>query len=100
MNTEQRFKDKDELQAWLISKRIPEDKSKTASDTLFDQGFDSPNSLMGISSADLQLCGLAIPLAQLLSNKLEKQQQQHDTVSCVVVYVFLCSNVLKMKNAH
>eukprot|EP00978_Attheya_sp_CCMP212_P003994 scaffold8532_cov65-Attheya_sp.AAC.1 len=92
MNEEETFENKDELQAWLVfHKGVPEDKAAMAAETLFDREFDSPSSLMGISSSNLQTCGLAIPLAQLLSNKLEKQQHPNAILKVCAEMGRLCS---------
>jgi hypothetical protein len=66
----------------LVLQGVPETKATAAAVTLFDKAFDSPSTLLGISSADLQASGLAIPLAQLLSNKLKPQQQQDGELRC------------------
>lgn len=49
----------------------------TAADMLFEVGFTYPSTLLGISSENLRACcSVSIPLATLLSNKLQKQQDE------------------------
>jgi hypothetical protein len=77
--SEQEFANAEELKAWLSSQGVPEPKATAAALILFHKDFDSPSTLKGIRSVDLQRSGLSIPLAQLLSKM----------VSCVAVLVFI-----------
>jgi hypothetical protein len=80
--SEERFQDAADLEAWLKRQYVDPEKAEEAAPIVFDKGFDSPSTLMGISSADLQASHLAIPLAQSLSNKLKPQQQQNGELRC------------------
>ncbi|KAL3931283.1 MAG: hypothetical protein SGARI_004247 [Bacillariaceae sp.] len=74
--SEEQFEDAAALEAWLVSRGVLQNKAKDAAGILFTKGFDSPSSLIGISSGDLKESGLSIPTAQTLSNKLREEEQQ------------------------
>ena len=45
---------------------------------LFEAGFTYPSTLLGITSDNLRArCSISIPIATLLSNKLQKHQDEH-----------------------
>lgn len=85
MSEETEFETKEQLEAWLREDRKVHPRMATpAADMLFPDFF-LPSTLLGQSSDSLRAVGLSIPMAQHLSAKLERQQQQpilQRTVSC------------------
>ena len=81
------FKDASELKVWLEGKVVRKKVASTTASTLFEQGFDKPLTLLGISSEHLVLSGLSIPSAYELSNALK----QVSLNLCFVVFHLLCS---------
>ena len=68
---EEKFENANALKEWLIRQGAEVAKAGSAATTLFPHGFDLPSTLIGISSANLQTCGLSIAAAQHLSNMLK-----------------------------
>lgn len=95
MAEEEVFGTEGALKAWLESKGVGERKAAEAAPVLFDKGFDNPDTLNGISSTQLERNGLTTPLAQLLSNKLAKPQQQDGKLTCCRLFScsLCCSNI-------
>lgn len=79
------FKDASELKVWLEGKGVRERVASMTASTLFEQGFYKPLTLLGISSEQLERCGLSIPSANELSNALEKQVSLN-----LCVWFFVC----------
>ncbi|KAG7341278.1 hypothetical protein IV203_023229 [Nitzschia inconspicua] len=73
MDPDKDFTSPDELQQWIENKGVSPKKAAQTAATLFKHGFDSPSTLIGISSANLQQVGIPVPVAQSLSNKLKRQ---------------------------
>ena len=76
MEEEKKFKSKDELEDWLKSRGVDEEKSSKVAGKLFSAEYDTPLALINISSDALRQDGLSNPLAQYISNKLQVQQQK------------------------
>ena len=66
------FKDVSELKVWLEGKGVRKKVASTTASTLFKKGFDTPSTLLGISSEQLERSGLSIPFANELSNALKQ----------------------------
>ena len=66
------FKDASELKVWLEGKGVRKKVASMTASTLFEQGFDTPSTLLGISSEHLERSGLSIPSANELSNALKQ----------------------------
>ncbi len=66
------FKDASELKVWLEGKGVRKKVASMTASTLFEQGFDTPSTLLGISSEQLERSGLSIPSANELSNVLKQ----------------------------
>ena len=59
--SEEEFNDAAALNAWLVSKGVPPHKAAEVAPTLFGKEFDSPATLEGISSTQLEKNGLTTP---------------------------------------
>ena len=66
------FSDASELKVWLEGKGVREKVASATASTLFQKGFDTPSTLLGISSEQLERSGLSIPNANELSNALKQ----------------------------
>lgn len=73
---DEEFSTADELKAWLLERKVNEKLLGNHAVALFEHGFITKTSLLGISSDDLKAVGLSIPVAQEMHNKLEQQQQK------------------------
>jgi hypothetical protein len=72
--SEEKFEDAAALEAWLKGKDVDPVKATAVSEALFNEGYDQPSTLIGITSADLKASGLKPAIAQSLSNKLKEPQ--------------------------
>jgi hypothetical protein len=90
--SEEVFQDASALEAWLKGKDVDPVKAAPAAAILFVKEFDSPSTLIGIGSNELQACGLAIPVAQHIHNKLKDPHQQPngELSCCFCIFVFKC----------
>ena len=66
------FKDASELKVWLEGKGVRKKVASMTASTLFEHGFETPSTLLGISSEHLERSGLSIPSANELSNALKQ----------------------------
>ena len=73
MVKDKKFKSKDELEDWLKSLGVDEEKSSKVAGKLFSADYDTPLALINISSDALRQDGLSNPLAQYISNKLQDE---------------------------
>ncbi|KAL3928537.1 MAG: hypothetical protein SGBAC_012609 [Bacillariaceae sp.] len=76
-----KFKNADELKSWLITKGVDADdeEEESASQKLYSKKYNRPSKLDGISSDALRRAGLSDPLAQHISNKLDKHRRSAPT---------------------
>jgi hypothetical protein len=88
MSENQQFASSDDLKQFLVTVGLMEAKAHEAAPLLFDKGYDEPDALYGTTSANLKESGLSIALAQTLSNKLAKQQQNGKLGCCSRIVVF------------
>jgi hypothetical protein len=88
--SEERFENAAALEAWLKIKDVDPAKATVVSETLFNEGYNQPSTLIGITSADLKTCGLKPAIAQSLSNKLKEQQQDGELRCYFYILVFKC----------
>ena len=75
MRSDEDFTSQDKLQRWMEGRGLSPTKASAAAEVLFKNGFDSPSTLIGVSSADLQRAGVSIPIAQSLSNKIKWREE-------------------------
>eukprot|EP00980_Cylindrotheca_fusiformis_P024613 scaffold12169_cov132-Cylindrotheca_fusiformis.AAC.1 len=75
MNTDKKFANKDELEDWLKSRGVDEEKATTAAENLYSEGFDMPSTLLGATADELAEFNISRPIARHLSNKLSQQKQ-------------------------
>jgi len=78
-----KFKTVEEIKEWLRNREVDEDDVETAATTLRLKGFKESDSLLGISSLQLQQVGFDIPLAVSLSNKFKPRQPPQFSESAV-----------------
>jgi hypothetical protein len=88
--SEEKFEDAAALEAWLKGKDVDPVKATAVSEALFNEGYDQPSTLIGITSADLKASGLKPAIAQSLSNKLKEQQQDGELRCYFYILVFKC----------
>ena len=69
------FEDKAQLEDWLKGRGVDE-RRVVASGLLWENEFNRPSTLLGISSDDLKEVGFSIPVARHLSNKLKLDQRK------------------------
>ena len=72
--SEEKFEDAAALEAWLKGKDVDPVKATAVSEALFNEGYDQPSTLIGISSDQLERLGVSILLSVELSNKLKEPQ--------------------------
>ena len=93
------FKDASELKVWLEGKGVREKVASATASTLFEQGFDTPSTLLGISTEQLVRSGLSIPsaneLSNALSNALRTQEIAETTANLVLEKMEIKSSSIK-----
>lgn len=74
MEEDKKFKKNHELEDWLKTRGVDDEKASTAAGNLHTAGYDQPSTLIDIGSDALRRGGLPDPLAQHISNKLKVQK--------------------------
>ena len=85
-----KFHSVNDLTEWLVmANQVDHDIIGNAAEVLFQAGFRTPTSLMGIPGDCLKRAGLSDPISRYLNNKLEKKIQQSQQP------IFVCQVVVK-----